>query len=277
MIPLRHGAVVEPTSIDEAYLDFSEVIISQSAPSDPDSAPYSALPIARALKNAIQTELQLSASIGIATNKLLAKIGSDFQKPNGLTLIPERDKVLFLRSLPVRAIPGVGKVSEQALKFCGITHIGDLQDHPGDLRALVGSFGPTLRRFAFGDDDRALSIGEEIKSVSSEETFSRDTDDRPTLRHSLRTQANDIGIRLRDKALGAHTVQVKVRYGDFSTLTRQITVEEPITEATDVYRLACFLLARDRLVNRPLRLLGLGVTGLGEPVYRQMVFEFEKK
>lgn len=266
-----NGAVIEPTSIDEAYLDFSDSILERHPDAEGDQALYHSLPLARTLKKAILDQRRLTATIGIASNKLLAKIGSDFKKPDGLTLIPDRDKVEFLRPMAVRTIPGIGKATEQVLKQAGIELIADLQDYPGDLRALVGSFGPTLRKFAFGDDDRALSVGEEIKSISSEETFSRDTDDRPILRRSLRTQAEDIAARLREKSLGAHTVQVKVRYSDFTTFTRQITVEEPIGDAADIYRLACFLLARDRLVSRPLRLLGLGVSALGEPVYRQMV------
>lgn len=145
-----------------------------------------------------------------------------------------------------------------------------MQDHPGDLRAQVGSFGPTLKRFAFGDDDRPLELGDEIKSISSEETFLHDTDDRPQLRACLRTQAEEISTKLQRKHLGARTVQVKVRYGDFTTLTRQISVEEPLHEAREIYRLGCWLLARDRLVSRPLRLLGLGVSGLGEPVCQQL-------
>ena len=106
--------------------------------------------------------------------------------------------------------------------------MGDLQDHTGDLRALVGSFGPKLKQFAFGQDDRPLELGDEIKSISGEETFLQDTEDRKVLRACLREQAEDISGRLKRRRLGAHTVQVKVRYGDFTTLTRQITVEEPI-------------------------------------------------
>src|SRR5437868_13874921 len=103
-------------------------------------------------------ERQLTATIGIGANKLLAKIASDHQKPDGLTLISERDKVQFLRPLSVRALYGVGKVTEQVLNQAGLHTAGDLQDHPGDLRALVGSFGPKLKRFAFGDDDRPLEL-----------------------------------------------------------------------------------------------------------------------
>ena len=260
------GAYLEPMSIDEAYLDLSHLCQHP----DPDESLQLGLPIARHLKSRIQTERQLTASIGIASNKLLAKLASDFQKPDGLTLIPERDKVLFLRPMPVRAIHGVGRVTEQVLHQAGLRTVGELQDYSGDLRALVGSWGPVLRQFAFGEDERPLELGDEIKSISSEETFERDTDDRVLLRACLREQAADIAGRLKRKGLGAHTVQVKVRYGDFTTLTRQLSVEEPLVEAASIYRLACHLLAREKLVHRPLRLLGLGVSSLAEPSGQQL-------
>jgi DNA polymerase-4 len=148
--------------------------------------------------------------------------------------------------------------------------VGDLQDYPGDLRALVGSFAQRLRQFAFGEDDRALELDETVKSISSEETFDRDTDDRRVLRKSLRDQAADVAGTLRRRQLAAQTVQVKLRYGDFTTLTRQVTLEEPVVDAEEIYRLACFLLARDKLVNRPLRLLGLGLSNLDLPVGKQL-------
>lgn len=260
----RTGAVVEQVSIDEAYLQF------HPADPDQDEALYRAIPIARELKEQIAFERGLTASIGIAANKLLAKLASDFRKPNGLTLIPDRDKVEFLRPMSLRALHGVGKVTEETLNRSGLQTIGDVQDHPGDLRALVGSFGPRLKQFALGQDDRPLELGDDIKSISSEETFERDTADRAVLRACLREQAEDISRRLKRRQLGAGTVQVKVRYGDFTTLTRQISVEDPISEPNEIYRLGCFLLARDRLVKRPLRLLGLGVSGLSEPTWRQL-------
>jgi DNA polymerase-4 len=260
------GAIVEQMSIDEAYLDVSALCGS----GDPESSLQRAVPIARELKRRIHSERSLTATIGVASNKLMAKIASDHRKPDGLTVIAERDKAQFLRPLPVRALYGVGKVTEQILLRAGLDTIGALQDHPGDLRALVGSFGPTLKRFAFGEDDRPLESGDEIKSISNEETFLRDTEDRRILRRCLREQAGDISARLKRRRLGAHTVQVKVRYGDFTTLTRQFSVEDPITEPGDIYRLACFLLARERLVSRPLRLLGLGVSSLREFSERQL-------
>ena len=260
------GAVVEPMSIDEAYLDVSAV----SQAGDIDASLLKAMPLARHVKQRILSERKLTATIGIASNKLLAKIASDHKKPDGLTVISDREKVPFLRPLQVRVLYGVGKVTEQVLNQAGIVTIGDLQDYAGDLRALVGSFGPKLKQFAFGEDDRPLEIGDEIKSISNEETFLKDTDDRKVLRACLKEQATDISQRLKHRQLGAHTVQVKVRYSDFTTLTRQISVEEPITVAADIYRLGCFLLGRDKLVSRPLRLLGLGVSSLREPSGRQL-------
>ena len=260
------GAVIEQMSIDEAYADVSALCQGKDA----DASLLQALPLAQALKQRIRSERRLTATIGIAANKLLAKIASDHQKPDGLTVIAEREKVTFLRPLKVRALYGVGQVTEQALNQAGIRTVGDLQDYAGDLRALVGSFGPKLKQFAFGADDRLLELGDEIKSISGEETFLKDTEDRKILRACLKEQAADISTRLKRRRLGAHTVQVKVRYGDFKTLTRQISVEEPLTEAGDIYRLGCVLLGREKLVSRPLRLLGLGVSNLREPSAQQL-------
>ena len=131
-----------------------------------------------------------------------------------------------------------------------------------------------MKRFAFGDDDRALDFGDEVKSISSENTFLRDTEDRPTLRACLKEQSEDVAKNLAKRRLAAHTVQVKLRYGDFTTLSRQISMEEPLTEAKEIYRLGCWLLAREKLVNRPLRLIGLGVSGLVEARVSQLKLPF---
>ncbi len=264
------GAIIEQVSIDEAFLDMTGVIEGTATAGDADARLFLAVPVARELKERIKAERKLTTSIGIAGNKLLAKLGSDFNKPDGLTLIPNRDKVEFLRPLPVRRIHGVGKVTEQSLINAGLRTIADIQDYPGDLRHLMGSFGPALKRYAMGEDERPVGNRDVVKSISSENTFSEDTDDRRVLRGCLREQADDIARRLKRKNLGAHTVQVKVRYSDFMTLTRQISVEDPVTEADAIYRLGALLLRRENLVNRPLRLMGLGVSSLGEPYLRQL-------
>jgi DNA polymerase-4 len=280
----RAGGDLEPMSIDEAYLDLSAVIRAQVASAAEasrirenevsqevqDRALRAALPVARELKRAIREERELTATIGIASNKLLAKLASDFRKPDGLTLIPESEKVQFLRPLPARALHGVGRVTEQALSTAGIHTVGDLQDYPGDLRSLVGSFAEQLKRFSMGVDDRPLELDDTIKSISSEETFLRDTADRVVLRTSLRTQAADVASKLERRRLAARTVQVKLRYGDFTTLTRQISLQEPVTTASEIYRTACYLLGRQKLVSRPLRLLGVGVSNVDLPRARQL-------
>jgi len=262
----RSGAIVEQMSIDEAYLDLSAVCQA----GDADLSLEQSLPLAQELKQWIRSERHLTATVGVASNKLLAKIASDHKKPDGLTLIREQEKLQFLRPLPVRALYGVGQVTEQVLLRAGVRTVGELQDYTGDLRALVGSFAGQLKQFSRGEDHRPLELGDAIKSISGEQTFLKDTEDRKILRACLKEQAGDISDRLKHRRLGAHTVQVKVRYGDFTTLTRQITVEEPLTEARDIYRLGCFLLGREKLVSRPLRLLGLGVGNLREPAGRQL-------
>jgi DNA polymerase-4 len=264
----RTGAQIEQMSIDEAYLDFSAVF-SDAQNFDEGILPDS-IKLARQIKENIFRERRLTATIGIASNKLLAKLASDFQKPDGLTLIPDRDKVLFLRPMSVRAIHGVGKVTEQILNGAGIQTAGDVQDFSADLRKLVGSFGATLKRFAFGEDDRVVETHSETKSISSEETFDRDTTDKRLLRDCLREQSMEIANELKEKKLGAHTIHVKIRYSNFETLTRQITVEEPVNEAEEIFRLGCFLLAREKLANRPVRLLGAGVSGFDEPMAKQL-------
>ena len=264
------GAIIEQVSVDEAYLDVSQLCAGNSI----DDALAGAMPLARQMKQLIREQRQLTASIGIAANKLLAKLASDFQKPDGLTLITEREKVQFLRPLPVRAIHGVGSVTEAALHQAGLRTVGELQDHPGDLRALLGSFGPVLKRYAVGEDDRPLDLSDDVKSISAEETFARDTEDRKILRACLKQQAEEIAGRLAKRRLCAKTVQVKLRYGDFRTLSRQMTFEEPIESAATIYRLGCWLLGREKLVNRPLRLLGLGVSGLESAAGQQLWLGF---
>jgi len=173
--------------------------------------------------------------------------------------------VEFLRPLAVRMLYGVGRVTAEQLGKIGIATVGDLQSYQGDLRATVGSFGPTLQRFAFGEDDRPLELHAESKSISNENTFLKDTADRMTLRNTLREQAEEISLELQNKMLAAKTVQVRVRYSDFTTMTRQITFEDPVTESSVIYRTGRHLLAQHKLVHRPLRLLGLVVSNLVPP------------
>lgn len=260
-IVARTGAAIEQVSVDEAYMDLS----AYCQGNDADDSLRRALPLAREIKQAIRAERKLTASIGIAANKLLAKLASDQQKPDGLTLIEESKKVDFLRPLPVRVLHGVGQVTASQLNKAGVETVGDLQDFVGDIRAVAGSFGPVLRRYAFGQDDRPLELNSEAKSISSENTFLKDTADRKILRATLREQSAELAAELEEKRIAAKTVQVTVRYGDFTKLTRQVTVEDPVMDADVIYRFACHLLARHKLVNRPLRLIGIGVSNFVPP------------
>lgn len=265
------GGAIEQMSIDEAYIELTDRLCEGDA-AEHDELLDSSVPIAREIKERIRRERQLTATIGIAGNKFLAKLASDLQKPDGLTVIHEKGKAEFLREMPVRKIHGVGGATEKVLAGAGIFTIGDLQNYPGDLRALVGVFSQRLRAFACGNDNRPIELGDEIKSISSEETFERDTMDRPQLRRCLWEQASEIGAKLKRKRLVAQTVQVKLRYSNFETLTRQITLEDALQEPREIYRMACFLLAREKLVKKPLRLLGVGVSGLIEGEARQLTF-----
>ena len=261
------GELVQQVSVDEAYLEVTDRI-----PADPDHDRLldAARPLAQAIKQTIYEERKLTATIGIAPNKLLAKIASSSFKPDGLTVVAASTKAAFMRPLPVGAIHGVGRVTEAALQKTGLLTVADLQDTTTDLRSVVGSWGRELKRMAHGEDDRPLDLGDEVKSISSENTFEKDTADRPVLRACLREQADELAQKLAKYRLAAGTVSVKVRYSDFTTLTRQLSVEEPLEDAATIYRFACWLLARHQLVRRPLRLLGLGLSGLQEVNLRQL-------
>ena len=260
--------MVERVSVDEAYLDVTEAVQDRQ---NQDEAIEAVVPLAREIKRRIKEERSLSASIGVSCNKFLAKLGSDFQKPDGLTVILERDKLEMLKPLLIQSIHGVGPVTAQALQDKGLQTIGDLQNTTLDLEAIVGSFAGTLKERAFGNDDRPVDLSDERKSISAENTFLTDTDHRPTLRAALKEMAVDVAQTLHAEGVAAQTVVVKVRYGDFTTITRQIRVEEPVTQSDEIYRLACFLLARHQLVKRPLRLLDVGLSTLVPPTREQFL------
>jgi DNA polymerase-4 len=260
--------LVERVSVDEAYLDVSAALEMHT---DANAAIEAAAPMARAIKWRIKEERGLTASVGVSCNKFLAKLGSDFQKPDGLTIILEKDKVDFLKPLAVRSIHGVGPVTAKSLQDHGLNTIEDLQKTTIDLRPIVGSFSETLKERAIGNDDRPVDPIDERKSISAENTFLNDTDRRPELRATLKEMAADVAQTLAEDGLAAHTVQVKVRYSDFTTFTRQVRVEDPVMSHEEIYRLACYLLARHQLVKQPLRLLGIGVSTLVSSVKEQLV------
>jgi len=263
--------LVEQVSVDEAYLDVSACV------REPD--PLIAIPasrrLARELKQRIFRERRLTASIGVGSNKFLAKVGSDFQKPNGLTLIAEQEKRAFLRPLPVRAIPGIGPVSAARLLQFSLQTIGDIQDStPERLRAAVGSFAETLHALSCGEDSRELCFDAERKSVSSEYTFDADTSNQQVLDATLLRLAKEVADTLEQENVYAATLQVKVRYSDFTTLTRQTTLQEPVRGASEIYRAIHHILKKEKLLTGPIRLLGVGSSNLTAPS-GQMKFALE--
>jgi len=263
--------LIEQVSVDEAYLDVSALAYERLPQ---DTAIEALHPIAETIKERIKHDCQLTASIGISMNKFLAKLASDYQKPDGLTLIFDRDRVAFLRPLPIGTIHGVGPVTARGLEAMGLKTIGDLQDTTLPLGEVAGSFAEKLKARAFGIDDRPLDLSDERKSISAENTFLEDTEHRPTLKAALKEMALDVAQTLSKHDLGALTVQVKVRYSDFTTLTRQIRLDDPVTSQNEIYRIACFLLARHHLVTSPLRLIGIGVSTLVPPSSNQLRLPF---
>jgi nucleotidyltransferase/DNA polymerase involved in DNA repair len=220
--------------------------------------------LAKKLKQRILIERGLTATAGLGSNKLLAKIASDFQKPDGFTLILESDKLTFLRPLCVGKIYGVGPVTKQTLNRAHIHTIGDLQDHHGDLQSLVGSFGAKLKQFSFGEDDRPLDLSDEIKSVSVENTFQSDAFDPATVHACLWDQSVRIFGKLKLRNLSARTVCITIRYSDFTALSRQSTFETAVDQEKDIFYRGCRLLIENKLLCRPVRMIGLNVAKLCE-------------
>jgi DNA polymerase-4 len=244
------SAVMEDVGIDEAYLDISDI----------DAAPEET---ARAVKRRVMEATGLTCSVGIAPNKLLAKIASDLQKPDGITIIGENDIRSRIWPLPVRKIPGIGPVTERRLKEAGIETVGQLAATPQEVLAQV--FGPShgayLHEAAHGIDDRPLVTHWEPKSRSRETTFEQDTANWQSIARTLAALAREVAADLREDGYRGRTVGIKVRFADFRTHTREKTLAAP-TDAADVIRKAAFeCLARLEL-SRRVRLLGVRVGDL---------------
>lgn len=246
---------VEKVSIDEAFLDVSGVLARW-----PD-----AVALARALKKRLREQVYLTGSVGVAPNKFLAKIASDMDKPDGLTVTPFDPESIrdFLAPLPVGRLWGVGKSTEDRLKTYGIHTVAQLQERPVAqlIRVLGENHGRHLQRLAFGIDDRPLEMETEEKSVSHEETFAHDVVDGALLRRTLIELAERVGTRLRRLERKCRTVFIKIRFGDFSTITRQKSWEVPTSAERALVKAALDLWERES-VRRPVRLIGMGVSNL---------------
>lgn len=242
-------ALVEPLSLDEAYLDVT----------DNDWGEPLATTVARGLKARIFEEVALTASAGVAPNKFLAKIASGWQKPDGLTVVPPARVEAFLRKLPVETLWGVGPVTAGKLHDIGITRVVDVRKaDPALLAATVGSFADRLRELAHGRDHRPVRPNRPWKSISSETTFPVDLVDRHRQAEALQELAGEVAASLVKRGLRARTVTIKVRYADFTTVTRSHTGITATADAGDIAARALALLERTDAELRPVRLLGVG-------------------
>ncbi|MBT3338786.1 MAG: DNA polymerase IV [Anaerolineae bacterium] len=252
------SAEVEQISIDEAFFNLSE----KENPKE----------VARALQQAIFRDLNLPCSIGIASNKLVAKIANDAGKsaltsegkpPRAFTFVPDGEEAIFLAPLPVKKLWGVGPKTAARLAEIGIATIGDLatQDEIKMLRRF-GQNGYEITRRARGIDTRPLVMQRESKSISQETTFSKDKSNGDELRQVIRKQALQVSASLQKKGLVARTIKIKLRWSDFTTLTRQLTLQAHTNDTATITQAAETLFNTHWQKGRVLRLLGVGVSGL---------------
>jgi DNA polymerase-4 len=259
----RYTPLVEPLSLDEAFLDVTE--------SERLFGP--AADIARAIKQAIFDELSLVASVGIAPNKFVAKIASDLDKPDGFVEVKVNEVQAFLDPLPVSRVWGVGKTTGKELERLGISTIRQLRSQSETvLQDRFGKFGSHLWRLANGFDDRPVVSDSEAKSISNETTFDNDIGQRDTLLAWLMELTEQVCWRLRQHELYGRTVQIKLRFPDFSTITRSHTLAEATQQTSQVWQTVVDLFDKAmEKETRPLRLVGVGVSGLGDKAHRPQV------
>jgi DNA polymerase-4 len=245
--------LVEPLSLDEAYLDVTENSWSEPL----------AVEVARRLKARIREETQLTASAGVAPNKFLAKLASGWKKPDGLTVISPDRIESFLHQLPVDALWGVGPVTARKLRAAGIEKLVDVRTADGDLlHKTVGGWADSLLELAFGRDDRAVEPNQERKSIGCEQTFAHDLADLEQIRREVEALARDAAGVLSRKNLLARTVVLKLRYSNFETITRSETRRPATRSGEEIVARAVALLEKTEAGKRPVRLLGASLHGL---------------
>ncbi len=248
--------LVEPMSLDEAYLD-----VTENAWSEPLGQT-----VALRLKREIRAATGLTASAGVAPNKFLAKIASAWKKPDGLTVIAPERVEHFLQKLPVDALWGVGPVTAARLRERGIERLIDVRTTDETvLREAVGGLAEWLRQLANGVDDRPVEPNRETKSSGSEVTYNEDLTDINEIRHEIDEMARDAASWLARKQLLCRTVTIKVRYSDFTTITRSHSKTPSTREGDDIASRAVALLERTEAAMRPVRLLGVSVHNLEDP------------
>lgn len=272
--------LVEQISIDEAFLDISDI---RDEPQH----------FARGLQARIRDELHLPCSIGIASNKLLAKLATEVGKalalqrikaqnlaepPNAVTSVPHGEEATFLGPLPVDMLWGVGPKTFARLTELGIRTIGDLAKWPEiELIRLFGENGRDLARHSKGIDDRPVTTEHETKSISQEITFSKDVRDDTVLQKTVREMSADVAMQLRKNNLAGRTIKLKIRWPDFTTLTRQTTLSDPTAQDEVIAKTALELMRIVRKPNQAVRLIGVGASGLGAPIRQLGLWDLDSE
>jgi len=261
--------LVEPLSIDEAFLDLTgaERLMGQTEV------------IARKIKETILKKTGLTVSAGVASSKFVAKIASDIDKPDGLTVVqPDRVRS-FLDPLPVKKMWGVGKVTQQALARLSVKTFKDLRQIPVEiLEKKFGERGTVMHLFSMGIDERDVEPGREPKSIGHEQTFMKDILNPDQARKEILSLANRIALRMRRDEVRGSTVSLKVKYSDFTQIIRAATLPEPTDDSMEIYSTACRLLKKTAVGKRPVRLLGISLSQLSfrEGEKQLMLFDQDK-
>lgn len=256
----RFTPLVEPLSLDEAFLDVTESARLFGSGEE----------IARRIKVLVRTESCLSVSAGVASSKFLAKIASDLNKPDGLTVVPHGKEKEFLEPLPVGKLWGVGEVTRRKLEEMGVRTIGDLCLVPAEtLAKTFGRQGLHLHRLSQGVDDREVETEREIKSMGREDTYDEDLLEADDLRRELLAIATRVAARLRRHGMKGRTVSLKVKYSDFKLVTRETTLPCSTDDGGEIFRHALSLLEKTDAGRRPVRLLGIYLSNFGEGRMRE--------
>lgn len=255
-VMLHYADAYEPISLDEAFLDISGM-----------GSQYPTLgAIGRAIKEEIRSAVHLTASVGIAPNKFLAKMASDMKKPDGLCIIPYGREREVLAPLPVRRLWGVGEVTEKKLLAAGFRTIADIQEAPLEkLSALLGNQGTLLKDLSFGIDDRPVVSSRQVKSIGDESTYEYDLTDRPTIDREIAIHSDIVAQRLRRHDLAARTISLKIRFASFKTIMRSLSLEEG-TNLQETIDSTCQTLLSRIPLTEGIRLIGVTASNLGAPL-----------
>lgn len=255
-VMLHYADAYEPISLDEAFLDISGM-----------GSQYPTLgSIGRAIKEEIRSVVHLTASVGIAPNKFLAKMASDMNKPDGLCIIPCGREREVLAPLPVRRLWGVGSVTEKKLLAAGFRTISDIQEAvPEKLSALLGNQGPLLKALSLGIDERPIISSRQVKSIGDESTYEYDLTDRRAIDREIAIHSDIVAQRLRRHDLAARTISLKIRFASFKTIMRSLSLEEG-TNLQETIDSACQTLLSRIPLTEGIRLIGVTASNLGAPL-----------